>query len=253
MSGSRWNPPLPRITNHVVLSRGLPSTWAKVPDEHREHSDLPDLLVHFSELCQRDGTDIGQIASTKIWNSTWIPKVDKPRFADLYWKLALGKVVAGDYWLGIKAECPICNVTQLAEHLFWSCPVAQMMWKRLNCIWKTITGTTVPKFPTSWSQLLLTGVTMRRKVWGGATAQRRWRILFGETIWSLWLQKCRWSHEDLQFSRPAVLSLFKEAMLLRVGKDRLCARSTGKKGKKLVFHQTWGFDADFNTLPDWLC
>lgn len=152
--------------------------------------------------------------------------------------------MAGDFWLKEKADCPICNTTQLAEHLFWDCPVAQTMWSRLRLVWETITGSDVPDFPSSWLKLLLTGVTMRKKTWGDPVDQRRWRILFGEVVWALWLQKCRWSHEDLKFDLPAVLSLFREAMLLRVGRDRLYARSAAKGGKREAFRQTWGFDAE---------
>lgn len=243
------------ITSHVGMSRGLPAGWGRTiidPQGLSVETDLPDLLANFRDLCTRGGIDISQIEDTTIWKSTWVPKVDKPRFSDLYWKMILGKVVAGDFWLKEKSDCPVCNTTQLAEHLFWDCPVAQRMWSRLRQIWVTITGSSISIFPTSWPQLLLTGVTTRKKTWGDQVDQRRFRILFGESIWAIWIQKCRWSHDDLKYDYPAILSLFREAMLLRVGRERIYARSASSGGQKETFRQTWGFDADAPSLPDWL-
>lgn len=122
-----------KISSHVTISRGLgPSRDRNSNDQLGNGCGLSDLLVNFKAVCVRDGVDISQISSTKIWMSAWKRKVDKPKFGDLYWKLILGKVVAGDHWLNEKADCPICLTTQLAEHLFWVCPVAQLVWKRLH-------------------------------------------------------------------------------------------------------------------------
>ena len=185
-----WIPlesPMLKITSHVAMSRGLPASWGKTfaeglsggesgvePQMLNNKCGMSNLLLNFRELCDREGLKLRPISDTAIWKSTWVPKVDKPRFADLYWKLILGKVVAGDFWLKEKADCPICNTTQLAEHLFWACPVAQKMWSRLRRIWKAITGSEVPDFPKSWPELLLTGVTMRKKTWGDQINRRRW-------------------------------------------------------------------------------
>ncbi len=242
-----WIPlesPMLRITYHISKSRGLPIGWGRYftpgqldhgpadPQVQSMECGLPDLLTNFRDLCRIGDVKIDHIADTTIWGSTWVSKIDKPRFSDLYWKLILGKVVAGDFWLKEKADCPICHTTQLAEHLFWDCPVAQRMWVRLKHIWITITGSNIPDFPDSWPKLLLTGVTMRRRTWGGEIDQRRWRILFGEVIWAVWIQKCRWSHNEHKFGFAAILRLFKEAMALRVGRDRLYARSTSNREKR---------------------
>ena len=107
-----------------------------------------------------------------------------------------------------------------------------------------------PKFVIA--SLLLSGVTMGRKIWEGPNARRRWRILFGEALWTIWLQKCRWSHKDAKFDPPAVLSVFSEALKLRIGRDRLYARSTVKKAKREQFLELWGFTVDSPSLPIWI-
>lgn len=246
--------PMSKISKHVATPYGLSSSVMPRNVEGRPDRgyELPDLLINFRRICTRDGLDISRISSRTIWKATRARKIDAPKFSDLYWKLLLGKVVAGDHWLREKANCPVCYDVQLAEHLFWLCPIAQIVWKRLRHIWIAITGSDVPNFPTTWASFLLSGVTMGIKIWGGPNARRRWRILFGEALWAIWLQKCRWSHEDAKFDPPAVLSVFSEALKLRIGRDRLYARSTVKKAKREQFLDLWGFTVDSPSLPIWI-
>lgn len=197
-----------------------------------------DLLANFRALCARDRVDLRSISDKKIWLSLRQRGVDYPKFTDLYWQLIMGTVRTGEEWM-TSANCPICNTLQVAEHLFWICPAARQVWAKLREIWQDITNEDVD-FPTTWAALLLSGVTHSKKSFGTRFDKRRWRILFSEGLWSIWLHRCAWSFDELQtFEEQAIVPRYDAKITLRRMVDRQLALDSHASDVRLTFEETW--------------
>jgi exonuclease III len=197
-----------------------------------------DLLSYLKLVCRRDKVSIAQYTERRIWRSIRQTRVDYPKFTDLYWKLILGRVRSGEHWME-RPDCPICHVRQSPEHLFWECPAAKAVWERLEIIWEQITGRPLTQKINSWAALLLSGITHSSGTFKRRYIKRRWRILFSEALWTLWVQRCAWSYgEDDVFEVNSLVAKFHARVDTRREMDRLAALRGGSKARQSL-EQTW--------------
>ena len=209
-----------------------------------------DLLGNFTPLCRRDNVSLEGTSDQKIWKSLRHREVDYPKFTDLYWKMILGCVRTGEEWMDSR-DCPVCNTVQLAQHLFWDCPVAQEIWRTIFAYWEGITGTQIAT-PKSWGALLLMGVARNTEIWRVGIHKRRWRILFGVGLWSLWTHRCAWSFKEIDnFTLPGALAKLRTLTLNRVQMDRRQALDTKTEDAFRTFRETWGYDPAEAKDPPW--
>ncbi|KAF5177688.1 Transposon tx1 uncharacterized protein [Thalictrum thalictroides] len=198
------------------------------------------LLAPFRLLCLRDNVSIDSISPKQIWKSLFKPKVDYPKFADLYWKLILGVVRTGESWM-VRKLCPRCNCPQVAEHLFWDCPLAKKVWRQLAIIWEQIPDEKIDfTLPNTWANLLLSGHKYSLKSFGSRYRQRRWRILFSEVLWTIWTCRCAWSFNETQTFGHDLPQKFDERIIFRAQIDRQLAASSGKANDFTTYRETWG-------------
>lgn len=147
-----------------------------------------DLLDPFKQRCRRERTDLTDVSPERLWKGLYHRKIDYPKLADLYWKLLLNKVKTGEPWME-HHDCPRCQTLQVAEHLFWHCPIAKAVWDVIRRIWRQITDRPL-NLPTTWTDLLVKGVTSTDSRFFSREADReRLQLLFGEALWSLWLYR----------------------------------------------------------------
>lgn len=174
-----------------------------------------------------------------IWKSLRQVKIDYPKFTDLYWKLNLGKLRTGETWME-SANCPICDTTQIAEHLFWICPAAKEIWQNFQARWQDITKTTID-FPTTWAGLLLSGVTHNKRYLGNHIHQRRWCIYFSEALWTIWLHRCACSSEEMPtFDTEGLKQWYDARITTRMEIDRQLALDDASDDERQIFEQIWG-------------
>lgn len=212
-----------------------------------------DLLRSFRSLCLRDGISL-HISDKNIWRMTTNDRDDYPPFQDLYWALLIGKLRTGEPWMPNDGICPCCDTLQTAEHLFWKCPLAQVAWGEVQRLWGLIDASVDLAFPTRWAGLLLTGYTHTKGQFKEIGNRKRWRALFTEMIWSLWVTRCEWSFGEVpDITVSAILRRFRHRIRTRVLGDRLrCLDShqTGSEGPD--YWVVWNRLKGDLTVPDWL-
>lgn len=52
--------------------------------------------------------------------------------------------------------------------------------------------------PSEWTAILLMGTTGGKSRFTLEAEQERWRVLFGEALWSIWTHRCAWSFGEVQ-------------------------------------------------------
>lgn len=175
-----------------------------------------------------------------------------PKQGDLLWRLLHAKVKIGQdlHWLPRESQiCPNCIIPSSIEHLWIECPAAQHLWCLVRTIWDkawdiTDPNTAKPAFPQIESRhdlacwLALAPVSDRFHA-------RRWKVLFGTAVWSIWISYLRWSYsEDLTALFPAsIRALFLTLLRNRFQEDRLLSLNslyTNKTYNVEAFKLTWG-------------
>ncbi|PYH31035.1 uncharacterized protein BO87DRAFT_428950 [Aspergillus neoniger CBS 115656] len=92
----------------------------------------------------------------RLWKGLYHRIIDYPKLTDLYWKLLLNKAV----------------------------------WDVIRRIWRQITDRPL-NLPTTWTDLLVKGVMWTdSRFFFREVDRERWRLLFREALWSLWLSRC---------------------------------------------------------------
>jgi hypothetical protein len=124
----------------------------------------------------------------RVWRDTWSP-IRRTKVSDFLWRLWHQRL-----FLGIERRqfpdpgplnCPhpACSHTmETYDHFLFSCPVAQALWDYMETIWRDITGRALPSSRSS----RIAGPSFRTK-----THRALWLVLHGETLYSLWIQRCR--------------------------------------------------------------
>ena len=239
---------IPHVSTRAYVTAGPEMTNRNVYNHLRMDVDGPEnLLDYLTQICRRDGYPIETHSEAAIWKSLNQKKTDYPKFADLYWKLVMCKVRTGESWME-KADCPRCKVRQTQEHLFWSCPIAKLVWTDLQKTWSKLTDEDV-KFPQTWAELLVSGLTHSRGSFKPKASKRRWRILFSEAMWSLWTHRCAWSFDEIPtFEGSHVVARYRSRIESRWQVDRLLAQGERKADKRLTLNETWGQDLANNNV-----
>lgn len=113
------------------------------------------------------------------------------------------------------------------------------VWQDLRERWLSITNEEVD-FPTTWASLLLSEVTHGRGRFGNRFDERRWRILFSEALWFIWLHRCAWSHGEIPtYDTDAVLAKYDSRITLRIQIDRQLALDNASDDSRQIFESTW--------------
>ncbi|KAF5340368.1 hypothetical protein D9611_007908 [Ephemerocybe angulata] len=131
-----------------------------------------------------------------IWKSLRSPHLNVKKIKAFMWKLMHNALPVGTKWKGKYADrqnCPACNVTELAEHIFTSCRangqatiwgLAKETLERAGIKWET------PKTLGDILSCAITGVTSTPE--DNTGKQRLLTMTVAESAWLIWASRCGW-------------------------------------------------------------
>lgn len=211
------------------------------------------LLSTFRQLCGRYNVSLEGIKDSEIWRGVAAPGTDYPKLSDLIYSCLHDRVSTGREFMRDEGFCPTCKEVQTAEHLFWRCPIAKKAWARMEWWWKTAKDSLALPRIQSYPELLLCGVRWD-KMYDDAGDRRRWRLLWGETMFAIWVVRCAWSfEEETTLSPQRVLARLDMRVRLRVLAD--LQRALNELPETLLvasYQKTWALDDEWREAPGWL-
>lgn len=194
------------------------------------------------------------VSTKKVWKSCKAKGgVWDGKFQTLLWKCLLGKVPTGQHWLqpSGKMNCPECRVPQTAEHLFWDCPIAQAVWREARRVNEEITGSSKLAAPLErWEDVLFNSCWPIKQ----PLENRRWRTLYSEALWAIWIVRNAWSHKEIPtFSKQQCIERFRVKIRARIRVDRQIALGCGsQRVQRGHFAALWKHSLKNQADPDYL-
>lgn len=187
--------------------------------------------------------------------TTWAAATDlekTPKCGDLLWRLLHGRVRVGDKlpFLEIdKRMCPHCNTKYTLKHLWLECPIAKTVWREFKTIWRNI-ATENPMVPIEFDELV---GFMAIPPDTDKAAALRWRIMYGEVVWTLWKYYLTHNFDERADYYPAAARrLYNRVITERVQTDRVLCLSPAygdeKRHTPKMFARIWG-EAPAGTRP----
>lgn len=142
--------------------------------------------------------------ASSIWASIWKLKLP-PKVKMFIWKL-LNHILTVRVFLrvrlrGIEVSCPICNQREESvEHLFWTCPDIQQIWKDIN-LWWNLSFYFIPQMNNLVPVLLNKEIKSKhREVWM-TVVMLAW--------WNIWKVRNAIIFQGAKFNQAAVFSKIK--------------------------------------------
>lgn len=233
---------LSKWVNHDVYNFLLPFA-------HRDPNDIQkmpiDNLTNFKIACNQDRTNITRVTDQQIWNSVISRSFDRPKLSDLLWGINHGVLATGLDWMPNGGKCPQCNTVQLTKHLFWDCVIAQKVYQNLKVVWKLMARPSEKKklkFPHTWTGMLL--YSIRKKGGSNSTYNERWRLLWGNAMWAIWKERCKWSFQEkaCMVAEDAVRE-FQSLVLIEVESRRIVAIDRSDPLLSKEYSKLFGHDA----------